>query len=381
MNRVAVSTAVALAMFATAAAAQAPQVETQISQPDLAKATAAELAALAKARVDNPNKPTQWYAAIDDKPAAWFATPEARTMADHILTWQEKTSGGWPLMNTVREANRGDPAQAGPWGESASLIKSTVNEIRFLARVYSVTHDESYRRAVVEGIGYVLKTQYPTGGWPHSWPLRDDYTRYATFNDDEMPDLMTLLEEVATSPRFSFVDAPLRAKCHQAFERGVDFILKSQIRVNGQLTAWGQQHDPVTYGVRPARNFEPAAISGGESAGVLRLLMSIKTPSPQVIAAVKGGIAWYHRSQIDGIDVIYADHDRVVKPDPKAKPVWARYYQVTTNRPIFVGRDAVVKYNLAEIEQERRGGYEWYNSGGTQLFADYDRWKAEHHIS
>ncbi len=156
----------------------------------------------------------------------------------------------------------------------------------------------------------------------------------------------------------------------------MDFILKSQIRVNGQLTAWGQQHDPVTFEPKSARNFEPAAISGGESAGVLLLLMKVRNPSPQVVQAVEAGVAWYRKSQISGLELIQADGDRVVRPNASAGPLWARFYEIPTNRPIFAGRDAVIRYSMAEIEKERRGGYAWYNRSGTTVFREYDRWRA-----
>ncbi|HWQ87156.1 pectate lyase [Brevundimonas sp.] len=41
---------------------------------------------------------------------------------------------------------------------------------------------------------------------------------------------------------------------------------------------------------------------------------------------------------------------------PDAVPLWARFYEPGTNRPIFVSRDSVVHYDIAEIERERRTG-------------------------
>jgi len=50
------------------------------------------------------------------------------------------------------------------------------------------THDEKYRTAVLKGIDYILKAQYPNGGWPQFYPPRAEtpYQRYITFNDDAM---------------------------------------------------------------------------------------------------------------------------------------------------------------------------------------------------
>lgn len=66
--------------------------------------------------------------------------------------------------------------------------------------------------------------------------------------------------------------------------------------------------------------------------------------------------------------------DRRVLPDPNAGPLWARFYELGTNRPIFLGRDSVVRYSLDEIERERRGGYAYYGTWPAELLAeDYPR--------
>jgi PelA/Pel-15E family pectate lyase len=341
------------------------------------KPSDADLRAAARARGTNPNRPTPWWREISRKPDSFYRSEEGRRIAENILSWQYQGSG-WPLMNTTRERNSGDPSQAGPWGARAALIKATVNEMRFLARGYRATQDERYKKAVIGGLNFILSAQYPSGGWPHSYPVRkNDYSRYATFNDDMMPDLMTLLQEVVTAPEFAMVGDENRARARQANEKGVDFILKTQIRTNGRLTAWAQQYDEVTYEPKPARVFEPVAISGGESASVLAYLMSLKKPSPQVIESIEAGVKWYHDAQIDGLRLTQTADDRVATADATAPPIWARYYDIQTGRPIFVGRDGVLRDRLADIDQERRGGYAWYNYGGTNVFERYAAWKHE----
>lgn len=327
-------------------------------------------------RMARRNRPSAWWATVSTRPDTWFTSPEARRIGENILSWQDRASGGWPLMNTTAEPNIGDPTAIGPWGARAALIKATVNEMRFLARLNRAAPDARYVTAVDRGLGYVLDAQYPTGGWPHSWPVFvNDYDRHATFNDDEMVDLMTLLREVAHDPVFSALSDERRAAAQAAFDLGIDFILKSQIRVDGRLTAWCAQHDAVTYAPRPARAFEPASISGGESAGVLMLLMSLEAPSPEVVAAIDGSVAWYRASALTGLRVELAKGDRVVRPDASAPPTWARFYEIETNRPIFAGRDGVIRYALAEIEQERRAGYGWYVAAGSGVLARYADWR------
>lgn len=326
---------------------------------------------------DRPrNYPRDWWPEMQSRPDDWYASAAAKRIATNILSWQDE-SGGWPLMQTINEPWNGDEKSVGPWGRRGALIKATVNEIRFLARAHRVTQDLEFLRAANEGIDFILKAQYPSGGWPHSYPrFRNAYDRYATYNDDEMTDLMRLLREVTTELDFEAVGPERRAAARTAFDRGLEFILKSQIVVNGTPTAWAQQHDEVTYEPRAARAFEPVALSAGESAGVLMLLMSIERPTAAVVRAVDAGAAWYEAVKLQGIRIERTVDDRTVRTDPGAPPIWARFYQIGTNRPIFAGRDGVIRYQLAEIEKERRGGYNWYGDWGKNVLEHYAAWKA-----
>ena len=51
-------------------------------------------------------------------------------------------------------------------------------------------------------------------------------------------------------------------------------------------------------------------------------------------------------------------------------PSGARFYEIDSNRPIFLDRDSVVRYSLAEIGQERRGGYDYYGGWAARLLAN-----------
>ncbi len=111
--------------------------------------------------------------------------------------------------------------------------------------------------------------------------------------------------------------------------------------------------------------------------------MSIEDPSPAVVDAVESAIAWFKQTQLQGIKWIQTQDasqpggiDRVVVKDPEAGPIWARFYEIGSNRPVFVGRDSVVKYSVAEIEHERRVGYAWYVEAPANLLkTDYPAWR------
>jgi PelA/Pel-15E family pectate lyase len=147
--------------------------------------------------------------------------------------------------------------------------------------------------------------------------------------------------------------------------------------VNGKRTVWCAQHDEVDYSPRPARSYELASLSGAESVGILRLLMSLDRPSPEVSRAIQAGAEWFEAAKLTGIRVERVNGDRRVVSDPGAPPLWARFYEIETGRPFFCGRDGVKKYALAEIESERRNGYAWYGEWGRPVAEEYARWKAK----
>jgi PelA/Pel-15E family pectate lyase len=68
--------------------------------------------------------------------------------------------------------------------------------------------------------------------------------------------------------------------------------------------------------------------------------------------------------------------ERTVVKDDAAPPIWARFYEIGTNRPVFEGRDNVVRYSVMEIEPERRNGYGWYTDAPSKLVEkDYPKWQ------
>jgi PelA/Pel-15E family pectate lyase len=64
--------------------------------------------------------------------------------------------------------------------------------------------------------------------------------------------------------------------------------------------------------------------------------------------------------------------------DPAAPPMWARFYEIGTNRPMFVGRDGIVREHLADIEHERRNGYAYLGGWPRELLEkEYPAWRAK----
>jgi pectate lyase len=194
-------------------------------------------------------------------PAQWFAGDEARRIAENILSYQSDR-GGWPKnINTTAKPFSGDRRKdLQPTFDNSA----TTDELRFLARSYGATRTERCRRAFEKGFDYILKAQYPNGGWPQRYPPPHTYERRITFNDDAMVRLMEFLRETYSSGVYAFLDSPRRQAARAAFDRGVACILKCQIKVGGKLTAWCAQHDERDYTPRIGRSYELPSLSGNQ---------------------------------------------------------------------------------------------------------------------
>jgi PelA/Pel-15E family pectate lyase len=316
------------------------------------------------------------WATVLRQPSAWYASDEAKHIADNVLLYQ-KDSGGWPKNLNMTQPPAPLPPGTDP-GEILSNIDNgaTTTQLRFLALVLGASEDPRYRTAFDRGLDYLLAAQYPNGGWPQYYPLRTGYYTHITFNDDAMIRVLTLLREVTESRApFAFVDAKRRASAAAALAKGLDCILRCQVTENGLKTAWCAQHDETTFAPAQARAYELPSLSGSESVGIVEYLMSLEHPTPEVAAAIVGAVNWFKAAKLTGIRVQRAGGDVLVIPDPNAPPTWARFYDLTTNQPFFCGRDGVKKDKLADIEQERRTGYSWYGNWPARLLeTDYPAW-------
>ena len=310
----------------------------------------------------------------------WFQSEEGRRIADNVLTWQTP-HGGWPK-------NR-DTASEPFDGESEDLHATfdngaTTNELRFVARAFRATNEPRYQQAFLKGLSHILEAQYPNGGWPQFYPLSKGYHRHITFNDNVMVRILELLQDVSESSDYRFLKTEDRTQAAAAVAKGIDCILRTQIKQNGKLTVWCAQHDVKTLEPAWARSYEPPSLSGAESVGVVRFLMSVEEPTPVIIAAVEGAIEWFrsvaiHGMRFDKFTDAEGRGDKRIVADPDAGPLWARFYEIGSNRPIFLDRDSVVRYSLSEIGQERRGGYAYYGGWAARLLADeYPRWREKH---
>ncbi|MHC4740483.1 MAG: pectate lyase [Planctomycetota bacterium] len=321
------------------------------------------------------------------RPEKWYESELARQIADNVLLYQ-RNDGGWhkntdmakPLTAEERTRIIGDKLR----DDSTIDNGATIRQMRYLARVYRATGADRFRASFDKALDYLLRAQYQNGGWPQFYPRTKGYYRHITFNDGAMINVMNLLRDVGRGKEpFGFVDQSRRNRCEHAVLKGIECILKCQIVVDGRELAWCAQHDEDSFAPADARTYEKASLSGSESVGIVAFLMQIDNPSPEIIDSIQSAVKWFDQVKLTGIRQVKKTvkdapkgYDKIIVKDDNAPPLWARFYEIGTNRPIFCSRDGVIRYNLSEISYERRNGYSWYVDGPAKLLNKlYPTWK------
>ena len=287
---------------------------------------------------------------------------EAARAAGKALILGQLCTGGWDYttyLDPARRANipyrvdcdcdkwESDPAPEDPdfYGRyTARNFRNKTNldnnntpgAMRFMMRLDRDLgfEDEEIHEASLFALNGLVRSQYPNGAWPQRWSRFHDpkdypvkrasypdswpdswrgynfYTHY-TFNDDgiaNMIDVMLEATEIYAEPRYL-------TSAKQAGE----FIFLAQMPE--PQPAWAQQYDVNMHPVW-ARYFEPPAICGRESLGVMRALMLLyrETGEKEYLEPIPRALAYLQNSTYER----------------GGRTVFARFYEFKTNKPLYI---------------------------------------------
>eukprot|EP00913_Durusdinium_trenchii_P005632 g5250.t1 len=270
---------------------------------------------------------------------------DAARQTAHALVKGQLMSGGWDYRIEVspaarrRYAYRVDGNKRGRRNTTTFDDNTTQAALQFLMRFDRVTkfRDKPTHDAVQYGLAALLKAQYPNGAWPQRYDTFPDskkfpvkkasypeswsrkypkrrYLNYYTFNDNAIADVIDTL--------FLAAEIYRDARYRNAAEKAGDFIILAQMPE--PQPAWAQQYDADMHPAW-ARKFEPPSVTGGESQGVMRTLLSLyrRTGKKKYLEPLPRALAYLKKSQLPGGRL-------------------ARFYELNTNKPLYFVKDTYV---------------------------------------
>lgn len=272
---------------------------------------------------------------------------DAALETGNALVRGQLVSGGWDNLiefdprDRERFAYRVDP-QRGKYKVTTLDDDKSQSATRFLIRLDQTLgfENETIHEAAEYALDALLKAQYANGAWPQrfseypdpadhqprpasfpeQWPRefpKPDYKSFYTLNDNTLGDVidtMLLAHAVYDDPRY--LESALR---------GGRFLLLAQLPE--PQPGWAQQYGE---NMRPrwARKFEPAAVTGGESQAVMRILLRLYrvTGDEAFLDSVEKALAYYRRVELPGGQL-------------------ARFYELGTDRPLYFTKDYELTYS------------------------------------
>ncbi|MHC4880866.1 MAG: pectate lyase [Planctomycetota bacterium] len=337
------------------------------------------VATVTQAWVQPPGTPTVGDALLE----AYLVSREpvlldAATAAGHALVKGQLVSGGWDYRIEFDPSKRSGwqflvDVKAGEKRSSKARNVTTLDDdntqsaLRFLMKLDTVLNhrDRAIHSCVEYALASLLKAQSPNGAWPQrfseppnpddfpvlkasypeTWPReypRLDYRSYYTFNDNTIADVIDTMFLAA-----DLYDAPQYAA---AAERAGDFIILAQMPEPQPV--WAQQYNAK---MQPAwaRRFEPTSVTGGESQGVIRTLISLyrQTGKQKYLDPVPRALDYLERSELPNGQL-------------------ARFYELKTNRPLYFTKQYELTYDDSDMPTHY--GFK-VGSGVDRLRRDYQQ--------
>jgi len=196
----------------------------------------------------------------------------------------------------------------------------------------------------------MMKAQFKNGAWPQWYPLIGAYHDYYTFNDNSINDCIRVMLK---AHKIYGKEEYLRSA-----KQGGNFIILSQLPL--PQSGWAQQY---SHDLKPAwaRSFEPPGICSSVTARNIRTLVDLYlyTKDEKYLDPVPMAILWLEKSKI-------------------GDNLWARLYEVGTNKPIYGDREDgnKIHYDYASISEYERKSYSWQGSYGIKEVAYYNQVKS-----
>ncbi|MCA8996411.1 MAG: pectic acid lyase [Planctomycetaceae bacterium] len=310
--------------------------------------------------VQPPGTPTVGMAYL----AAWCATQDeyylkAATAAAEAIAYGQVQSGGW--TNCIDFNPQGDRASLYKNGKGRGRNTSSLDDgqtqsaIRLLVLADEALHFRNLQihEAAITSLDALLAEQFPNGAFPQVWdgdqnpdpPIQNaNYPSYDWRTEGRIKnywDYYTLNDNVCGYLVQTLMDAHRvygDERYKMAIEQLGNFLIRAQMP--DPQAGWAQQYN---YDMQPiwARKFEPPGVSGDESQEAIETLLKIHafTGDDKYLEPIPKALAYLKKSLL---------------PDNQL----ARYYELKTNRPLYMERRGDV-YSLTYSDANLPDHYGW----------------------
>jgi PelA/Pel-15E family pectate lyase len=290
------------------------------------------------------------------------------------LIWGQLPSGGWNYFIDF------DPEGTAAWyeeigakawgweefyhfhGNATFDDDVTAGAAVFLLDLYTLTLDPAYREPVMKVVEGMLASQYPVGGWPQRFPVREspdgaghtEYTAYHTFNDGVIVGNIHFLWKAHQQLGLS--------ACKEAALRGMYFVMISQ--TGTPQAGWGQQYD---LNLKPAgaRNYEPAGLCPSTTASNIRHLQDFygRTGDRRFLRGIPDALDWL-------------DAARLPEGHSTEGHTHAQFVEVGTGKPLYAHREGTSMETGRYWVDYEPGNFPGHY--GMQLRLDVEALRKEH---
>ena len=178
-----------------------------------------------------------------------------------LVDWYESVSQyKWPAQEFMHY-----------YGNATFDDMASIRCCEYILRIYLEKNDPAFKPALEKAIDFVLKSQYPVGGWPQRYPLSyehpymgfPDYSSFITLNDGAMSGIIDFLVNCYTAlGERRFIDPIYRAM----------HCIKL-LQYESPIAGWGLQYTTTDLKLATARPFEPAALASNGTSGGIEMLL------------------------------------------------------------------------------------------------------------
>jgi hypothetical protein len=240
--------------------------------------------------------------------------------AGRALAWGQRSEGGWDHLVDVSHLYSHSKNPVRKSGDCTFDDNISQGALTFLIDLDEIIDADWLTESIELGLKFMLASQSENGAWPQWYPLLGSYHDYWTFNDSCINNCIKVM-----------------IKAHQVYKNDIylesikkagNFIIMSQFKA--PQSGWAQQYQ---HNLQPgwARKFEPAGVCSEVTASNIKMLADIYlyTKNDKYLSPIPAAIRWLEDSKI-------------------GENLWARIYEMGTNKPIYGNHDRRVHYVVSE---------------------------------